>query len=83
MRHPWGGSGVFAGVLAYKDVMVQNDRTGESFGDELRRIGYMGDARIGGGTIAAYFEAHIEQGPSSKQKRRSSALSPLLTRPQV
>ena len=57
------GSGVFAGALGYDDVMARRDRAGKTFGDELRRIGYAGDAGLGRPAIAAYFEAHIEQGP--------------------
>lgn len=57
------GSGVFAGVLEFDDVMARQDRAGKTFGDELRRIGYAGEAPLGGSPIAAYFEAHIEQGP--------------------
>jgi len=65
-----GGSGVFAGVLEYEHVMAQKDRAGKSFGDELRRIGYMGDAPIGGAAVAAYFEAHIEQGPILEAEKK-------------
>ena len=65
-----GGSGVFAGVLNYENVMEQRDRTGSRFGDELRRIGYIGDAPIGGVAISAYFEAHIEQGPILETEKK-------------
>ncbi|MBM09841.1 MAG: Zn-dependent hydrolase [Magnetovibrio sp.] len=65
-----GGSGVFAGVLEYEYVIGQKDRAGKNFGDELRRIGYMGDAPIGGTTVAAYFEAHIEQGPILEAEKK-------------
>src|SRR5690606_28166263 len=34
-----------------------------TFGEELRRIGFAGEAPVGGRPVKAYFEAHIEQGP--------------------
>jgi N-carbamoyl-L-amino-acid hydrolase len=60
------GSGAFAGLFAPDFVHAQRDGAGLSVGDELRRIGYLGPQRCGevpGGRYAAYFEAHIEQGP--------------------
>ena len=60
------GSGAFAGVFAPDFVRAQVDGAGLSVGDELRRIGYLGAQPCGevpGGGYAAYFEAHIEQGP--------------------
>ena len=45
------------------DVMATRDLAGHVFGDELRRIGWQGDADpadLRG--IGAYFELHIEQG---------------------
>lgn len=60
------GSGTFAGVFAPDFVRAQQDVTGFSVGDELQRIGYLGGQLCGtvpGGMFAAYFEAHIEQGP--------------------
>ncbi len=60
------GSGAFAGVFAPDFVHAQRDGAGLSVGDELRRIGYLGTQPCGevpGGRYAAYFEAHIEQGP--------------------
>jgi beta-ureidopropionase / N-carbamoyl-L-amino-acid hydrolase len=56
------GSGVFAGVFPLEHALAQKDLEGKSVGDELRRIGYAGDAPPGR-PLAAYFEAHIEQGP--------------------
>ena len=41
----------------------RTDVDGLRFGDELERIGYAGDAPIGEHPFAAFFEAHIEQGP--------------------
>ena len=56
------GSGVFAGAFTLDHALVQKDIDGKSVGDELRRIGYAGDVPVGK-PFAAYFEAHIEQGP--------------------
>ena len=60
------GSGAFAGLFNPDFVHAQKDRAGISVGDELQRIGYRGTQPCGavpGGMFAAYFEAHIEQGP--------------------
>jgi N-carbamoyl-L-amino-acid hydrolase len=56
------GSGVFAGAFTLDHALAQKDIDGKSVGDELRRIGYAGDVPAGR-PFAAYFEAHIEQGP--------------------
>jgi len=40
------------------------DRDGVRFEDALARIGYRGDAPVGGRAVDAYFELHIEQGPA-------------------
>ena len=37
--------------------------TGQTLGAELGRIGFAGPEPVGGKPVAAYFEAHIEQGP--------------------
>lgn len=56
------GSGVFAGAFTLEHALAQRDLDGKAVGDELRRIGYAGAAPVGR-PFAAYFEAHIEQGP--------------------
>src|SRR5256886_375499 len=58
-----GGSGAFAGVFTVEHVLQQRDVDGMSFGEALRRIAYAGETPVGGRTLDAYFEAHIEQGP--------------------
>ena len=58
-----GGSGAFAGVHTLEHLLQQRDVDGIAFGDALKDIGYAGDAPVGGRTLDAYFEAHIEQGP--------------------
>lgn len=57
------GSGVFAGLSDLAETLALRDPDGRSIGDELARIGYAGEAPVGGFPVAAYFEAHIEQGP--------------------
>ncbi|MBM3558508.1 MAG: Zn-dependent hydrolase [Alphaproteobacteria bacterium] len=56
-------SGVFAGKFALDDALAKSDPDGLTIGGELARIGYAGDAPVGGRKLHAYFEAHIEQGP--------------------
>jgi N-carbamoyl-L-amino-acid hydrolase len=56
-------SGVFAGTLDLDYAYDRTDRGGRRLGDELARIGYLGDAPCGGRKLAAHFELHIEQGP--------------------
>jgi N-carbamoyl-L-amino-acid hydrolase len=58
-----GASGAFAGVHTTQEILGARDLEGVSFGDALRAIGYAGAAPVGGRALAAYFEAHIEQGP--------------------
>ena len=60
------GSGAFAGVYTSEFVHAQHDAAGITVGAALAGIGYLGTQRCGevpGGMFAAYFEAHIEQGP--------------------
>jgi N-carbamoyl-L-amino-acid hydrolase len=58
------GSGVFAGVFDLADGLALPDNvTGVKLGAELDRIGFAGPEPVGGRPVAAYFEAHIEQGP--------------------
>jgi len=57
------GSGVYAGVFAIAEILDKRDVEGKRFGDELARIGQAGPDEPGKRKVAAYFEAHIEQGP--------------------
>jgi len=58
------GSGVFAGVFDLAEGLARPDNlTGVTLGAELGRIGFAGPEPVGGKPVAAYFEAHIEQGP--------------------
>src|SRR5579872_4500685 len=61
---PMVGSGVFAGVFDLAYGLDRPDNvTGVKLGAELARIGFAGETAVGGRPVAAYFEAHIEQGP--------------------
>jgi N-carbamoyl-L-amino-acid hydrolase len=56
-------SGVFAGVHTLDYAYARQDGDGLTFGDELKRIGWVGDEPVGQRRMHAYFEYHIEQGP--------------------
>jgi len=56
-------SGVFAGVIEQDYAYGREDAEGLKFGDELKRIGWVGDEEVGARKIHALFELHIEQGP--------------------
>ncbi|MGR3627134.1 MAG: Zn-dependent hydrolase [Limimaricola sp.] len=56
-------SGVFAGVHSQDWAYAREDAAGKRFGDELARIGYVGDEPVGQRKMHAMFELHIEQGP--------------------
>lgn len=56
-------SGVFAGVHDLDWAYERTDAKGFKFGDELKRIGWMGDEEVGARKMKAFFELHIEQGP--------------------
>jgi N-carbamoyl-L-amino-acid hydrolase len=56
-------SGVFAGVHTLDWAYDRADAKGLKFGDELKRIGWVGDEEVGARKMHAYFELHIEQGP--------------------
>jgi len=60
---PMTASGCFAGVYDRDWVHARPSDDGPSFGEELRRIGYQGEAPAGGRELDSYFELHIEQGP--------------------
>ena len=59
------GSGVFAGQFTVEHARAQKDVNGITMGAALDAIGYAGTVPCGyaGHPVAAYFEAHIEQGP--------------------
>jgi len=56
-------SGVFAGAYDKDFAYSRLDGEGKALGDELKRIGFMGEEKVGGRPVHAFFELHIEQGP--------------------
>lgn len=64
-------SGVFAGVFTEEYGHSRTDLDGKTIGGELARIGYLGDAPVGGRPFRAFFEAHIEQGPILEAEKRT------------
>jgi len=65
------GSLVYVGVVAVEDAYAVRGIDGATVGDELRRIGYAGDARPGFLKPHAYLELHIEQGPVLENEGRA------------
>lgn len=63
-------SGVFAGVYEQSWAYDRTDDKGLKFGDELQRIGWLGDQSVGHRKPHAYFELHIEQGPILEQNQK-------------
>jgi N-carbamoyl-L-amino-acid hydrolase len=61
---PMIASGVFAGVYKRDWACARADRDGETLGDALDKIGYRGPQRCGDHKFSAFFEVHIEQGPT-------------------
>ncbi|MEO4041667.1 Zn-dependent hydrolase [Hoeflea sp. CAU 1731] len=56
-------SGVFAGMHEQDWAYGRQDHEGKNFGDELKRIGWLGEEETGARKMHAFFELHIEQGP--------------------
>ncbi|SUZ30830.1 N-carbamoyl-L-amino acid hydrolase [Roseibaca ekhonensis] len=56
-------SGVFIGKHTQAWAYDRVDAEGKSFGDELKRIGWVGEEPVGTRKMHAMFELHIEQGP--------------------
>lgn len=56
-------SGVFAGMHSLDYAYGRKDMEGKTYGDELKRIGWLGAEEVGARKMHAYFEYHIEQGP--------------------
>jgi beta-ureidopropionase / N-carbamoyl-L-amino-acid hydrolase len=56
-------SGVFAGMHSQDYAYARKDAEGKAFGDELARIGWVGDEPVGARKMHAMLELHIEQGP--------------------
>jgi len=56
-------SGVFAGIHTEEYAKGRKDLDGKVFGEELARIGWVGDEKVGARKMHAMLELHIEQGP--------------------
>jgi len=56
-------SGVFAGLHTQDYAYARTDAAGLRFGDELARIGWVGNEPVGQRRFHAMLELHIEQGP--------------------
>jgi N-carbamoyl-L-amino-acid hydrolase len=67
---PMCASGAFVGAYDVAWVHGLTDDDGLSFGAELDRIGYLGQAPCAPRPVDAYFELHIEQGPILDAERR-------------
>lgn len=57
------GSLVFQGDLSLDEALATRGIDGVTVGEELRRIGYAGDAPVGSNRVDSFVELHIEQGP--------------------
>ncbi|MCX5480935.1 Zn-dependent hydrolase [Kaistia geumhonensis] len=64
-------SGVFAGQLTLDYAYGRKDPEGKTYGEELKRIGWLGDEEVGARKMHAYFEYHIEQGPILEAEQKS------------
>ena len=62
------GSGVFCDVFDLDYAYSRTDKDGNTFGEELERIGYKGDRPCEPRDLHCYFEAHVEQGPFLEQQ---------------
>ena len=60
---PMLSSGVFAGLHTQDWAYDREDAAGLKFGDELKRIDWVGEEEVGTRKMHAFFELHIEQGP--------------------
>ena len=64
-------SGVFAGMHSQDYAYDRRDADGKRFGDELARIGWVGDEPVGARKMHAMLELHIEQGPILEAEGKS------------
>lgn len=58
------GSGVFTGTFDLEFAYSREDKDGNTFGEELERIGYRGDIPCEPRELHCYLELHVEQGPT-------------------
>ena len=64
-------SGVFAGLHTEEYAKSRVDMDGKGFGEELARIGWVGDEVVGARKMHAMLELHIEQGPILEAEGKS------------
>lgn len=64
-------SGVYADLFTRDFALSRSDVDGNRFEDELKRIGYQGDAPCGEHEIGCFLEAHIEQGPILEREEKT------------
>ncbi len=67
---PMLASGVFAGVHSLDWAYSRKDSEEKTFGEELQRIGWVGDEEVGQRDMHAFFELHIEQGPILEAEKK-------------
>ncbi|MEQ3626334.1 MAG: Zn-dependent hydrolase [Celeribacter sp.] len=63
-------SGVFIGEHDIDFAYGREDAEGKSYGEELQRIGWVGNEEVGARKMHAMFELHIEQGPILEAENR-------------
>ena len=68
---PMAASCVFAGLQTVEWLHDLHDDDGIRFGDELKRIGYLGAEPVGGRDLDSYFELHIEQDDLMEKEDKS------------
>lgn len=64
-------SGVYADLFTREFAFSRTDVDGNTFEDELKRIGYQGDKACGEHEIGYFLEAHIEQGPILEREEKT------------
>jgi N-carbamoyl-L-amino-acid hydrolase len=62
------GSGVHQGALDLDEMLASESIDGKILADELKRIGYHGDAEVNRFRAHCFVELHVEQGPVLEQE---------------
>lgn len=65
------GSEGITNISTKEELYNDKDEDGKKFGDELKKIGYLGDEKNRLNDIHSYVELHIEQGPVLFQENKS------------